>query len=486
MDSCQLAVESWQVEPADLTRSPAPPTYRQKRCGKKRVVLITLLACFTTLTFAQKPTTRILFVFDASNSMNAFWNTKPKIQTAREILLKSLQEIEGTPNLEIGLRLYGHQTAIEPGKQDCDDTKLEVPLGANNAEAIRRVMTTVRCLGTTPIARSIEKAANDFPPRKNTRNIIILITDGIEACDEDPCAVSRALQAQGIILKPFVIGIGLDGAVQKTFECVGNYYDASTEQMFDHVLKIVIGEALNNTTVQVHLLDDKSEPTETDVPVTFYDQRTGAVRQHFVHTMNVRRMPDTLSIDPLFTYRVVAHTLPPSVRENVVIKPGEHTIVTLLAGQGDLELKIGGGYPDAAGVQCIVRRKGDGPTLDVQLMNSKRRYRTGTYDLEILTLPRTLIPDVVIRQSETTTVAVAQAGILNLQFNSPGDGAVFLKDGSELRWVTALDPRNKSALFRLQPGEYVVLYRSTGSKQTIYSIQKEASILSDRTITLTF
>ena len=37
-----------------------------------------------------KPLTRMLFVFDASNSMNAFWGDKPKINTARELLLRSL------------------------------------------------------------------------------------------------------------------------------------------------------------------------------------------------------------------------------------------------------------------------------------------------------------------------------------------------------------------------------------------------------------
>jgi Ca-activated chloride channel family protein len=80
-------------------------------------------------------------------------------------------------------------------------------------------------LGTTPIARSLEKAAGDFPDL-TARNVIILITDGIEACDEDPCAVSRALQAKGIVLKPFVIGIGIEEANQYSLKCVGNYYDA--------------------------------------------------------------------------------------------------------------------------------------------------------------------------------------------------------------------------------------------------------------------
>ncbi len=463
-----------------------PTTSFNPRSARLRGVVAGIALFLALLATAQQPTTRILFLFDASNSMNAFWNTKPKIQTAREILIQSLQGIENTPDLEIGLRLYGHQTRIEPGKQDCDDTRLEVPIAPHSSEAIRRVMTTVQCLGTTPIARSLEKAAGDFTPCANCRNIIILITDGIEACDGDPCAVSRALQAQHIVLKPFVIGIGLDGAVQKTFECVGNYYDASTEQMFDHVLRIVIGQALNNTTAEVDLLDDHGRATETDVPVTFYDQRTGEVRDHFVHTLNMHGQPDTLSVDPLFTYRVVAHTLPPSTRENVTIEPGKHTIVTVVAGQGDLELKVGGGFPDANGLQCIVRRKGEGATLDVQPMNTKRRYRTGSYDLEVLTLPRTLLPDVTIEQDRTTTIAVAQPGILNLQFGIPGDGGLFQKNGDELRWVAALDPRATNMLFRLQPGDYQVVYRSINAHQTIYSVKKDVTILSDRTITLNF
>ena len=99
---------------------------------------------------------------------------------------------------------------IRPGEQDCDDTKLEVPFAQGNGEQIRNVLSNITPKGTTPIARSLEKAANDFPECANCRNVIILITDGIEACDEDPCAVSRALQQKGIILKPFVIGIGLD------------------------------------------------------------------------------------------------------------------------------------------------------------------------------------------------------------------------------------------------------------------------------------
>jgi Ca-activated chloride channel family protein len=85
-----------------------------------------------------------------------------------------------------------------------------------------------------------------------------------------------------------------------------------------------------------------ASPLETDVPVTFYDQRTGEDRYDLVHTMDLRGRPDTLDIDPVFTYRIVAHTVPPSERENVVIEAGRHNVIALVAGQGRLNLSSKG------------------------------------------------------------------------------------------------------------------------------------------------
>ena len=431
----------------------------------------------------KPPLTRILFVMDASNSMNAFWENEPKINASRKILLEALKPIENAPNTELALRLYGHQTRIEPGKQDCDDTKLEVPFGPHQGDAIRKTMSEVRCLGTTPIARSLEKAGGDFPDN-TSRNIIILITDGIEACDEDPCAVSRALQAKGVVLKPFVIGIGLEDAGKYNLKCIGNYYDANTPEMFERVLRVVIDQALNNTTTQLLLVADDSKPTETDVPVTFYDQKTGQQRFNFVHTMNLRGEPDTINIDPVFTYRVVAHTVPPSVKENVTIEPGQHNIIALAAGQGTLELRVDGAAQTGDEVQCVVRKHGEMATLNAQRMNSSKRYRTGLYDLEILTLPRTIIPDVAIKQSATTPVRIPRSGTLNINAAASGHGAIFAKDGGELRWVTDLISTDAHNQFRLQPGEYKVIYRSATAHQTAFSIEKDVTITSGQAINL--
>jgi Ca-activated chloride channel family protein len=451
------------------------------------VGLLALLFWFPSQVCAQgkadQEHTRILFVMDCSNSMNAFWGNEPKIDAAREVLLKALPPLEAAPNVELALRLYGHQSRIEPGKQDCDDTKLEVPFGPHNGDAIRAKMRAARCLGTTPIARSLEKAAGDFPDTKG-RNVIILITDGIEACDEDPCAVSRALQKKGIILKPFVIGIGLEDAGKYSLKCVGNYYDAGSPEMFDRVLRVVIDQALHSTTTQLLLLTDDSKPTETDVPVTFYDQRTGEDRYDFVHTMALNGEPDTLQIDPVFTYRIVAHTVPPSVKENVTIEPGKHNVIALVAGQGRLELKIEGAVTAEQAVACIVRRHGDSATVNAQLMNTSQLYRTGSYDLEVLTLPRLYIPEVVINQGGVTTVSVPRNGVANIIAGEAGPGGIFLKKGNELEWVCDLDARLERNQFKLLPGDYRVVYRRASGHQTAFSVVKDFTITSGRAVSI--
>ena len=181
---------------------------------KKLFLYIAFLSC--TILFAQSkdneqrpPLTRILFVFDGAKVLGD--ETGAKIDVAQRLMgqmLDSLQEIQAEGNFQLALRVYGHQRPVPP--QDCSDTRLEVPFGKGNIYKIKRVLKSITPRGTTPIAGSLMKAANDFTPCEDCRNIIILITDGVEACDGDPCIVSKRLQKEGIVLKPFVIGIGLD------------------------------------------------------------------------------------------------------------------------------------------------------------------------------------------------------------------------------------------------------------------------------------
>jgi Ca-activated chloride channel family protein len=195
---------------------------------KKKYYLFFLigLILFSSDIYAQKtqePVNRILFVFDASQSMLGRWQSGRKIDIAKQLLTNITDSLKDVKNLEIALRVYGHQRSFPP--QDCDDTKLEINFLPSEifADRIKGKLSMIKAKGTTPIARSLEEAASDFP-KENSRNIVILITDGKEECGMDPCAVSRLFAKKGIILKPFVIGIGLDQSWKKNLDCVGTFF----------------------------------------------------------------------------------------------------------------------------------------------------------------------------------------------------------------------------------------------------------------------
>ncbi len=427
------------------------------------------------------PVTRILFVFDASQSMYAKWQSDIKINIARKLLSNLLDSLRNVENLELALRVYGHQHLYPP--QVCNDTKLEVPFAKNNIDRIKHRLKSIKPRGTTPIAYALEKAGGDFTPRPNSRNIIVLITDGIEECNGNPCAVSNDLQKRGIVLKPFIIGIGKN--FREVFDCVGTYFDASSEEQFSNALNVVISQALNSTSVQINLLDENKKPTETNVNMTFYDNFSGLEKHNFMHTLNSKGLPDTLVIDPLLTYDIVVHTLPPVYADSVKIVPGIHTIIPIDAPQGFLELKIDGFSNTFKDIQCIVRKHNDMNTLNVQGFNNKEKYICGLYDLEILSLPRMFINDVEISQSKTTTVEIPMPGIAVINKSTRGYGSLYHVSENKLNWIynfRSSNPYQENLI--LQPGLYKVVFRSKYSNRSFYTIVKTFTVSSGKTTNL--
>jgi len=443
--------------------------------------ILILASCFSSTAQKQKKEkekenitlTRIEFLFDASQSMYGRWQTGTKIEIAKRLMTQLLDSLRHLDNIEVALRVYGHLKPFPP--QDCDDTRLEVPFGKGNISQIQQVLKNLIPKGTTPIARSLEQCGNDFPQSKS-RNIIILVTDGIEECKGDPCAVSAALVKKGVTLKPFVIGMGLDEALKKTFDCVGKFYDASSEETFREALNVVISQALNNTTMQVNLLDIYNKPTETNVNMTFYDVY-GNMRYNFIHTINNRGNPDTLTIDPLLSYNILVHTIPPVHKDSITLTPGKHTIIGIDAPQGYLYLKFEG-MPEYKRLQAIVRKHDEMKTLNIQSFNNTEKYIVGKYDLEILTLPRIYLESVDISQSKTTTIEIPRPGIATFITNGPGTGSIFKEVNNQLELVYNLDESSTKETVILQPGNYRVVYRAKNSKESIYTIEKKFEVTS--------
>src|SRR3954470_21612938 len=162
-------------------------------------LLLLLIFNFQFLISDAQVTNRILFIFDDSYSMYANWNSNIKIEVAKKVMGEFLDSLQTVPNLQLALRCYGHTTFFKP-ERNCKDTRLEVPFAdaRSNVPKMKQRIQKLEPMGTTPIAYSLGESAADFPECSNCRNIVILITDGIEECGGNPCEVSAELQRKKI------------------------------------------------------------------------------------------------------------------------------------------------------------------------------------------------------------------------------------------------------------------------------------------------
>ena len=456
---------------------------------KKQLYYLIILLTFTSSSdlYAQstKETsndekTRLLFVFDASQSMYGRWNHQQKIFAARNILSNFLDSLAPLQNVEVALRVFGDKYPVPP--QICEDSRLVVPFARNNAKQIKKALREIVPKGTTPITYALEQAAGDFPDCDDCRNIIILITDGIEECEGDPCEVSLRLQANGIILKPFVIGIGKDFKGQ--YDCVGTFIEAVTEEDFVSGLNVMITQAMNNTSVQINLLDAQNKPTTTNVPISVYDHHTGLLKYSFIHTLNAFGVPDTIYLDPRHVYDINAHTIPPVEKDSIVVHESEHNTIGLAAPIGSLSLEVDS-KEIVSGLHALIRQNGKYETLNVQQFGQVDKYLTGYYQVEVLSLPRLIIDSVLISQNHSTKVSIPGPGIITIKKPGLGYGSIFEEGKEPLKLVYRLrDEINHVESLYLLPGNYRIVYRTKFSNSTASSIERKFKIKTGESITI--
>lgn len=420
--------------------------------------------------------TRVLFVFDASNSMKAIYKDITRMEGAKNLFYKFIDSLSKDKTIQFALRMYGHTVQYPPG--NCKDSKLVVPFSNNNLAIIKQKVKEAKPTGITPIEHSLTEAANDFIDNKS-HNIVIIITDGIEECGGDPCKARQKLMEKGIVFKPFIIGIGLTPEQIKMFECVGTYYDYDNQNTFTNIATIIQQQKLNKTSAQVNLLDLASKPNETNVNLSFYDVAKKEYKYNYIHTLNYKSNPDTLYIDDYPTYKVIAHTIPHVESNEIKLNVGKHTQIPIDAPQGFLMVKRPEGvYNYNEKVKYIIRKQNEGNTLNVQMLNVTEKYIVGTYDIEILTLPRISVNDNKVEQLQTKIIEIPNAGMLQVKCLEAGDGCILNVKNNKLHWVTNLTNQTIQTYY-LQPGNYVATWRSKSLKGSIYTIEKKFTISSD-------
>jgi Ca-activated chloride channel family protein len=193
--------------------------------------LTKLLWTFFALLFASaaqaQDLPRTIIVMDGSGSMWGQIEGRPKLEIARETVAEVLQTIPAEQ--ELGLMAYGHRV-----KGDCTDIELVVPPTAGTAAQIIATVNDMRFLGKTPLSNAVLQAAEALH-YSETAATVVLVTDGLETCDADPCALGLALEAAGLDFTTHVIGFGLTAEEGAQVSCLaentGGRYFAAGDSM---------------------------------------------------------------------------------------------------------------------------------------------------------------------------------------------------------------------------------------------------------------
>jgi Ca-activated chloride channel family protein len=429
---------------------------------------------------AFKPShTRILFLLDASGSMKEKWNDKTKYEISKELIYHLVDSLQtANPEVEVGIRIYGHQ--YPRAVHNCTDSKLEIPFAKNNAEKIKQVLDKITPQGYTPIALSLLEAAKDFSYDTTALNAIVLVTDGEEMCEGNPCDATKELIKKRIAIKPFIIGLNIAKDVVIDFNCVGNYYDAKDENSFYRLLKNVTDQALKNTTLQINLLDIKNQPTISNIAFTLYDHYSGAIKYNFIHTLNEQNNPDTLYINPAGTYDIEVHSIPPVKKYKIELVAGTHNIIPIEMPIGYLKLAMEN-KKSVDNIPCVIREAYSSEILYVQDLNDNEAYIRGDFDIDFLTLPRYTKKLVYVPEEKEKEMTIPKSGkVLFMNVDASIASIYEIKQG-EFKMLYEFDKVKEKDELELLPGRYAVVMRPKSAPKTDFTKTIYFDIQSEKT-----
>jgi len=188
------------------------------------IAILVASQAFGLATSAAWASEEAMLIFDASRSMWGQIDGKNRIVIARDVLGKAFQRYES--RFKLGIMAYGNRSS-----SNCGDINHIRPVGrirpASYAKALRRINPR----GKTPIARAIRLGASALD-YKNKKATLILMSDGLDNCNGNPCAMARKLEEGANFLTIHVIAFSMPKEDQPGLACIarntgGRFFVAS-------------------------------------------------------------------------------------------------------------------------------------------------------------------------------------------------------------------------------------------------------------------
>lgn len=400
--------------------------------------------------------TRVLLILDCSNSMWDKWQSDSKIKITQTVLLKFLDSISNQNEIDVALRVFGHLNKNSYG------TRLEVPFEKDNIYKLRSKIKTLVPQGGCEVASALSHSLNDFPSTGNSRNIVLIITDGMDDCEGTICEVAKQVQNSGVIVKTFVLGIGDKKNFQSNLNCAGKFIHVPQEEQYTQSLYDIFTLSEEKANVRIQVKDFSGMSYETSMPIVFYDAQTGLAKYQVIYSSDNKDGEDIITIDPLVAYNVKAYTNPPMVKNNVLFDYNKTNDLVYKVEQGFLNVRYEAKrttyqvpeYP------IVVRKRGEKDIVNIQKVNEKVPYQAGRYDVVILSTPYIELNDVAVNHVSNTDLAIPTPGAASIaKPKTITRGTLFAINGADWQYVCNLDSGKVSERILLMPGEYVVVLK---------------------------
>jgi len=200
------------------------------------IFMLSLSAGLSTAGAQQRD---VMLVLDASNSMWGQIDGKNKIVIARDVVRDVLGDIP--EDMRLGVLAYGHRS-----EGDCNDIETVIPVGSVDQGRYMSVIDAIKPKGKTPLTEAVKRAAEELR-YADVPATVILVSDGIETCNADPCALASALASSGVDFKVHVVGFDVTAEEAASFSCLaertgGQFFQAGNAGELTNALDTAVQE----------------------------------------------------------------------------------------------------------------------------------------------------------------------------------------------------------------------------------------------------
>ena len=153
--------------------------------------------------------------------------------------------------VNLGVVAYGHRS-----KGDCKDIEKVIPVGPVDAKAYMSVINGIAPKGKTPITDAVRLSAEELRYTED-KATVILVSDGLETCEADPCALASELEQAGVDFTAHVVGFDLKDKDTSSLRCLaettgGKYLAADNADD--------LGDAIGQVVAEVKEPEPEPEP----------------------------------------------------------------------------------------------------------------------------------------------------------------------------------------------------------------------------------